>query len=172
MVDHAPVARLRPALSADQVHKIKRDGFRVVARKDGGRARLHSRPRNDLTCRLTLIVEALAWLRSRSCNIDGEAVCCDDKVRRSFISGGCSATEIPVVWACGYGVILRYRRVRWAATPTRHLAATRRPRASHLIRVHDLASLEATRATHPGSLLITQSVPIPRKSAARVSKRN
>ena len=69
------------------MHKIKRDGFRVVARKDGGRAGLHSRPRNDLTCRLTLIVEALAWLRSRSCNIDGEAVCCDDKVRRSFTFG-------------------------------------------------------------------------------------
>jgi len=84
MVDHAPVARLRPALSADQVHKIKHDGFRVVARKDGGRARLHSRPRNDLTCRLTLIVEALAWLRSRSCIIDGEAVCCDDNGMASF----------------------------------------------------------------------------------------
>ena len=48
---------------------------------------LYSRPGNDLTYRFTLIVEALARLRSRSCIIDGEAVCCDDKVRRSFISG-------------------------------------------------------------------------------------
>ena len=35
---------------------------------------LYSRPGNDLTYRFTLIVEALARLRSRSCIIDGEAV--------------------------------------------------------------------------------------------------
>ena len=40
--------------------------------------RLYSRPGNDLTYRFTLIVEALARLRSRSCIIDGEAVCCGD----------------------------------------------------------------------------------------------
>jgi hypothetical protein len=78
--------------------------------------------------------------------------------------------RINVVWACGYGAILRDCRVRWAAT--RHLTVTRHPRASHLIPVHDLASLEVTRATGPGSLLITQSLPIPRQSAVRVSKRH
>jgi hypothetical protein len=77
--------------------------------------KLYGRPGNDLTYRFTLIVESLARLRSRSCTIDGEAVCCDDKVRRSIISGW---TEIPVVWACRYVVILRHCRVRWAATPT------------------------------------------------------
>jgi bifunctional non-homologous end joining protein LigD len=46
--------------------------------------RLFSRPGNDLTDRFPLIVEALAWLRSRSCIIDGEAVCCDDKGVPSF----------------------------------------------------------------------------------------
>jgi bifunctional non-homologous end joining protein LigD len=46
--------------------------------------RLYSRPGNDLTDRFTLIVEALARLRSRSCIIDGEAVCCDDDGRPSF----------------------------------------------------------------------------------------
>jgi ATP-dependent DNA ligase len=56
--------------------------------------KLYGRPGNDLTYRFTLIVESLARLRSRSCTIDGEAVCCDDKVRRSIISGW---TEIPVV---------------------------------------------------------------------------
>jgi len=45
--------------------RIEHDGFRLVARKDGGRVRLYSRPGNDLTCRFTLIVEALAHLRSR-----------------------------------------------------------------------------------------------------------
>jgi hypothetical protein len=40
--------------------------------------RLYSRPGNDLTPRFSLIVEALARLRSRSCIIDSEAVACDD----------------------------------------------------------------------------------------------
>ena len=40
--------------------------------------RLYSRPGNDLTYRFTLIVELLVRLRSRSCIIDGDAVCCGD----------------------------------------------------------------------------------------------
>jgi bifunctional non-homologous end joining protein LigD len=60
------------------LHEIKYDGFHVIARKDGERVRLYSRPGNDLTYRFTLIVEALVRLRSRSCIIDGEAVCCGD----------------------------------------------------------------------------------------------
>ena len=59
------------------LHEIKHDGFRVIARKGGGRVRLYSRPGNDLTYRFTLIVESLVRLRSRSCIIDGEAVACD-----------------------------------------------------------------------------------------------
>ena len=80
--------RLHPAVSAHQglgppygghwLHEIKHDGFRVIARKDGGRVRLYSRPGNDLTGHFPLIVEALARLRSRSCIIDGEAVACDE----------------------------------------------------------------------------------------------
>jgi ATP-dependent DNA ligase len=31
------------------LHEIKHDGFRVIARKDGDRVRLYSRPGNDLT---------------------------------------------------------------------------------------------------------------------------
>ncbi len=60
------------------LHEIKHDGFRIIARKDGERVRLYSRPGNDLTRRFPLIVETLARLRSRSCIIDGEAVACDD----------------------------------------------------------------------------------------------
>jgi bifunctional non-homologous end joining protein LigD len=66
------------------LHEIKHDGFRVIARKDGARVRLYSRPGNDLTDRFPLIVEALARLRSRSCIIDGEAVCCDENGVPSF----------------------------------------------------------------------------------------
>jgi ATP-dependent DNA ligase len=66
------------------LHEIKHDGFRVIARKDGLRVRLYSRPGNDLTRRFPLIVDALTRLRSRSCIIDGEAVACDDNGVASF----------------------------------------------------------------------------------------
>jgi bifunctional non-homologous end joining protein LigD len=59
------------------LHEIKHDGFRIIARKDGERVRLFSRPGNDFTHRFPLIVETLARLRARSCIIDGEAVACD-----------------------------------------------------------------------------------------------
>jgi len=59
------------------LHEVKHDGFRIIARKDGSRVRLYSRPGNDLTRRFPLIVDALSRLRSRSCIIDGEAVACD-----------------------------------------------------------------------------------------------
>src|SRR5258707_15810838 len=66
----------RPPSGALWLHEIKHDGFRVIARKDGDRARLYSRPGNELTHRFPLIVEALIGLRSRTCIIDGEAVGC------------------------------------------------------------------------------------------------
>src|SRR5262252_6109851 len=66
------------------LHEIKHDGFRIIARKDGERVRLYSRPGNDFTHRFPLIVETLAGLRARSCIIDGEAVACDDSGVASF----------------------------------------------------------------------------------------
>jgi ATP-dependent DNA ligase len=51
---------------------------RVIARKNGHRVKLYSRPGNDLTPRFPLIAEALARLPFRSCIIDGEAVACGD----------------------------------------------------------------------------------------------
>ena len=79
-----PTKAPQPPSGEAWVHEIKHDGFRVIARKDGERVRLYSRPGNDLTYRFPLIVEALARLRPRSCIIDGEAVCCDDKGVPSF----------------------------------------------------------------------------------------
>jgi bifunctional non-homologous end joining protein LigD len=66
------------------LHEIKHDGFRVIARKDGPRVKLYSRPGNDLNDRFPLIVEALARLRASSCIIDGEAVCCDERALTIF----------------------------------------------------------------------------------------
>jgi bifunctional non-homologous end joining protein LigD len=40
-----PTKALQPPSGADWIHEIKHDGFRVIARKDGPRVRLDSRPR-------------------------------------------------------------------------------------------------------------------------------
>jgi bifunctional non-homologous end joining protein LigD len=79
-----PTKAPQPPTGEAWLHEIKHDGFRVIARKQGDRVRLYSRPGNDLTDRFPLIVEALARLRSRSCIIDGEAVACDDNSVASF----------------------------------------------------------------------------------------
>jgi bifunctional non-homologous end joining protein LigD len=71
-----PTRAPQPPFGAIWLHEIKHDGFRVIAREQGNRVRLYSRPGNDLTHRFPLIVEALGNLRSRSCIIDGEAVSC------------------------------------------------------------------------------------------------
>jgi bifunctional non-homologous end joining protein LigD len=79
-----PTKAPQPPTGVLWVHEIKHDGFRVIAHKDGDHVRLYSRPGNSLTERFPLIVEALLRLRSRSCIIDGEAVCCDDNGVPSF----------------------------------------------------------------------------------------
>ena len=61
-----PTKAPRPPTGEIWLHEIKHDGFRVIARKDGARVRLYSRPGNDLTDRFPLVAEALAGLRSRS----------------------------------------------------------------------------------------------------------
>jgi bifunctional non-homologous end joining protein LigD len=73
-----PIKAPKPPTGAAWLHEIKHNGFRVIARKDGPRVRLYSRPGNDLTRQFPLIVETMASLRSRSCIIDGEAVACDE----------------------------------------------------------------------------------------------
>jgi bifunctional non-homologous end joining protein LigD len=73
-----------PPSGAIWLAEIKWDGFRVIARKEGKRVRLYSRPGNDLTYRFPLIVEALGSLRLRSCIIDGEAVSCGGDGIASF----------------------------------------------------------------------------------------
>jgi ATP-dependent DNA ligase len=55
-----PSSALQPPSDEEWLHEIKHDGFRVIARKNGDRVKLYSRPGNDLTDRFPLIVEALA----------------------------------------------------------------------------------------------------------------
>jgi bifunctional non-homologous end joining protein LigD len=79
-----PIKTPKPPSGRAWLHEIKHDGCRVIARKNGTRVRLYSRPGNDFTHRFPLIVDALAGLRSCSCIIDGEAVACDDNGISSF----------------------------------------------------------------------------------------
>ena len=44
-----PTKAQEPPSGEAWLHEIKHDGFRVIARKDGNRVRLYSRPGNDLT---------------------------------------------------------------------------------------------------------------------------
>jgi bifunctional non-homologous end joining protein LigD len=73
-----PTRARQPPSGPEWLIEIKHDGFRVIARKEGKRVRLYSRPGNDLTYRFPLIVDALGSLRLRSCIIDGEAVWCGE----------------------------------------------------------------------------------------------
>jgi bifunctional non-homologous end joining protein LigD len=54
----------KAASGGQWLHEIKHDGFRIIARKDGDRVRLYSRPGNDFTRRFPLIAEALTGLRA------------------------------------------------------------------------------------------------------------
>jgi ATP-dependent DNA ligase len=57
------------------IHEIKHDGFRIIARKNGERVRLYSRPGNDLTDRFPRIVEALEGLRSNHASSTARPLC-------------------------------------------------------------------------------------------------
>ena len=57
-----PTSAAQPPSGALWVHEIKHDGFRVIARKDGNRVKLYSRPGNDLTYSPAHPVECRALL--------------------------------------------------------------------------------------------------------------
>jgi ATP-dependent DNA ligase len=52
-----PTKAHEPPSGPRWLHEIKHDGFRVIARKNGVKVRLYSRPGNDLTYRFPLIAE-------------------------------------------------------------------------------------------------------------------
>ena len=72
-----PTKAPQPPSGDAWLHEIKHDGFRVIARKEGGRVRLYSRPGNDLTYRFALnantvdaycgLVSSASIMRRRSC---------------------------------------------------------------------------------------------------------
>jgi bifunctional non-homologous end joining protein LigD len=60
------------------VHEIKHDGYRMIVRRDGKRARVFTRRGFDWTGRFRWIEDALLSLRIQSATIDGEAVWCGE----------------------------------------------------------------------------------------------
>lgn len=58
----------------DWLHEIKYDGYRLLCRVEGGRARLFSRPGRDWTADLPALVKAVEGLGMGSAWLDGEMV--------------------------------------------------------------------------------------------------
>jgi bifunctional non-homologous end joining protein LigD len=74
----------KPPSGSSWIHEIKHDDFRRMARRDPVGIRLITRRGNDWTTRYPLVVEAVNHLKVRSCRIDGEVVCCDEKGVTAF----------------------------------------------------------------------------------------
>jgi bifunctional non-homologous end joining protein LigD len=64
----------RPPAGSGWLHEVKHDGYRIIARKDGGRVTLWSRYGTNFTDRLPKIAEAICSLAAERAVIDGEAV--------------------------------------------------------------------------------------------------
>ena len=79
-----PRAAPFPPPGPDWFHEIKHDGYRMLARRDGGRVRLVSRRGLDWAWRFPMIVAAVEALAVRSCIIDGEVIACDSNGLADF----------------------------------------------------------------------------------------
>ena len=66
------------------IHEIKHDGYRVMARRDQVGIRLLTRRGVDWADRFPLVVETVNHLKVRSCLIDGEVVCCNERGVAAF----------------------------------------------------------------------------------------
>jgi bifunctional non-homologous end joining protein LigD len=74
----------KPPSGALWLHEIKHDGFRVIARTDGARVRLYSRPGNNLNRPLFADRGGLGAAPVAVLYYDGEAVACDERGIAAF----------------------------------------------------------------------------------------
>jgi len=79
-----PTLTDRPPAGADWLHEIKHDGFRILARKQGGGVQVWSRRGADFTDRFPAIAEAVRGLNAEDTLIDGEAVVFQHDGRSDF----------------------------------------------------------------------------------------
>src|SRR3954462_4436434 len=69
----------KPPSGSNWIHEIKHDGFRLIARRHPVGIRPITRGGHDWAQCYPLVVEAVNPLKVRSCLIDGEVVCCDER---------------------------------------------------------------------------------------------
>jgi bifunctional non-homologous end joining protein LigD len=69
-----PTLVAKPPSGSTWLHEVKHDGYRILARKQGGRVKLWSRHGTDFTNRLPRIAEAVRDLPAERAVVDGEAV--------------------------------------------------------------------------------------------------
>ena len=69
----------KPPSGSNWTHEIKHDGYRMMARREPVGIRMLTRRGNDWSGRFPLVVKAVNHLKVRSCPIDGEVVCCDER---------------------------------------------------------------------------------------------
>ena len=73
-----------PPSGAGWLHEIKFDGYRVVCRLEGGRARLFTRRGVDWTSHFPTLIEPLRCVPAEAALLDGEVVYVGDDGRTSF----------------------------------------------------------------------------------------
>jgi bifunctional non-homologous end joining protein LigD len=74
----------QPFDNPDWLFEIKWDGYRAITFIDGGRARLVSRNRNDLTAQFSELATLAKYVKAERAILDGEIVALDDAGRPSF----------------------------------------------------------------------------------------
>ena len=92
---------------SEWLFEVKYDGYRLLACKAGGDARLYTRRANDWTPRFAPIAKAIARLGARECVLDGEACVVDALGRPSF-----AALQ---EWLSGTGASAEPARIAYAA---------------------------------------------------------
>src|ERR1700691_925928 len=71
-----PLLAAKPPAGPQWAHEIKHDGYRLIVRRDGRRARVFTRRGSDGTEYFTAIAAAATKLRALTFTLDGEAVVC------------------------------------------------------------------------------------------------
>jgi ATP-dependent DNA ligase len=97
---YGPTLTARPPAGPGWLHEVKRDGFRILARKQGEQVKIWSRRGAAFTYRFPGTAEAVRGLACDSALLDGEAVVLMDDGRSDFGAlmtkgGGAQASFVP-----------------------------------------------------------------------------